>query len=131
MTKVCQRCGAEYQPQSWNSLYCTACSIWMRHHPAQWREEKKRLEIQRPKKLGGYGTTQCALCGKTIIRRSTAQKYCESCAHLSSERKEKLRAKRRKAMPQKLGIPEITALARAAGMSYGRYVAAGMPEVTK
>ena len=75
-------------------------------------------------------TIVCALCGKEVPRVGTTQKYCRECGE--ALRHPRSTGRQRGSYKHKdpggktrrpMSIAEITALARAAGMTYGAYVA--------
>ena len=79
-----------------------------------------------------YGM-KCEMCGKEYTRSGNNQRFCRGCAALrkkNSDREYRETARiRRRLQPgeNRRHIIEATAKARAAGMSYGQYIA-GMRE---
>lgn len=82
-----------------------------------------------------WKTKKCERCGDEISVLWMRQKYCKACAEIVKQEKnhittaasnEKRKAQREEARtkkPHKSQIDDIARKARAAGMSYGRYVA--------
>ena len=66
-------------------------------------------------------TMQCVLCGAECERRNNRQKYCPDCA----ENRVVYKNAKKIILPSKKAhsLGDINELARAAGMSYGQYVA--------
>jgi len=78
-------------------------------------------------------TRKCVVCGKTYIAIRYNSKYCsDSCYDTGLREKERIRdrekrkkeeAERQKKADNRKSISDYTAAARAAGLSYGQYVA--------
>ena len=70
-------------------------------------------------------TIICARCGKEVPHTGRAQKYCPDCAKAAKGERDRVRTFK---PPARLRRPDnalsdINAKARAAGMTYGKYVA--------
>lgn len=78
-SKLCSRCGKEYQPGSNTAKYCIAC------RQAVNREHDEKQYIRR---YGGHRLQPkpCLKCGITFTPKSHNARYCEECFH-SSKRK--------------------------------------------
>jgi len=80
--------------------------------------------------MGGKIEASCQECGKIFVKQTNNQRYCcEECKRIGQRRKSREYQKMnyvRKGQPKKKRPPslaEINQRARAAGMTYGKYMA--------
>lgn len=133
----CLICGKEFTPNSNSQVYCCAECAYkaklerMRTYNTKVRE-KKRAERVTLKRI-------CAICGKEFIPAANNQKYCSAdCADVAMRQRkheEGLRLTEQKRARKKgrhtSQIDSKLAAARAAGLSYGEYVARELKEQVK
>lgn len=122
-TKICRLCGKSYTPLRTNSVFCDDCinQVLERREKATAHDEP---------------VTHCIICGKPIahpVRGTfTCSPECRTLHHILSCNRRYIRGvkaiRRRQAMDrQKKAVMshlgQTLAAARAAGLSYGKYVA--------
>lgn len=125
-TIICARCGAVTERRGTHQRYCLECSIVANRESGR-RSKRKRQQLNRK-------TVICPYCGLEFVQTHGSQKYCSDiCAYEAKkertldrywdqqpERKPEHVKKTRK---RKLTLQQVAALAKAAGMTYGQYVA--------
>lgn len=117
MFKNCKVCGCEFVASRRNQLYCSR----------KCKDEAWRLSYNERKKPLEEIKKICKLCGREFITTKKTQVYCDKrCTDkanklASCERKKAKAAEKNK--PKRCTIADINEAARAAGMSYGKYVA--------
>ena len=104
--KLCEYCTAEFEPKQQNQKYCRPeCA----RRSAQFRNFKKHGRI--------VYTRICPKCGRLFMTIDEHKIDCQDC--ISIEVKERLKKPKKKDDV----IKAVNHMARAAGMSYGKFVA--------
>ena len=104
--KLCEYCMAEFEPKQQNQKYCRPeCA----RRYAQFRNFKKHGRI--------VYTRICQKCGRLFMTIDERKFDCQDC--ISNEVKERLKKPKKKDDV----IKAVNHMARAEGMSYGKYVA--------
>ena len=104
--KLCEYCMAEFEPKQQNQKYCRPeCT----RRSAQFRNFKKHGRI--------VYTRTCPKCGRLFMTIDERKFDCQDC--ISVDVKERLRKPKEKDD----AIKAVNHIARASGMSYGKYVA--------
>lgn len=104
--KLCEYCMAEFEPKQQNQKYCRPeCA----RRSAQFRNFKKHGRI--------VYTRICPKCGRLFMTIDERKVDCQDC--ISIDVKERLKKPKKKNDV----IKAVNHMARASGMSYGKYVA--------
>lgn len=74
-----------------------------------------------------YSDKPCARCGKMMLHAYCSQRYCKACAPLVRSDDAIINRAKQRSRRARSEISRVNGLARAAGMSYGRYVALHEP----
>lgn len=111
--KICPCCGGEFRPRREAQKFCSVeCA------------NKSRAKSFTPAFQYVAAQRTCVICGNTFLGSHNA-KYCGPECNREGQRRRaaayKARQKRQHTAP--LTLSEVAALANAAGMSYGHYVA--------
>lgn len=114
MQRSCEICGERF-PVNKNSTvqHCLGCRREIQR--ARRQAEYESIKAQKPH----YKQRSCTTCGNLYEPKSAAQKQCETCRAIQRRPAASDKPRRRTAQ----SIAEIAVQARAAGMSYGKYVA--------
>ena len=104
--KLCEYCMAEFEPKQQNQKYCRPeCA----RRSAQFRNFKKNGRT--------VYTRICQKCGRLFMTIDERKLHCQDCN--GNEVKERLKKPKKKDDV----IKTVNHMARAAGMSYGKFVA--------
>ena len=126
--KFCKKCHKSISERRGNPKYCTTCA-------KEVERERRKARYYEHRTLAGEDVRKCKWCGKEFTTNKT-NIYCSvECRQASAkvrdreykaarlaEHKERIAARRGK-RNRESQIDSLAAAARAAGLSYGKYVA--------
>ena len=130
----CQRCGRLIEHPRGPQRYCAACRIALDKERRAAYAAAHRGDKLKPKERQPLVTTTgkrgyiriCTICGRELRGVGRRTKYCPECRRQLNNARARERKRLERARAKHHGndaVRTIAALADAAGMSYGQYVA--------